>query len=418
MIDFSNGKFSEKALDFLKNSDARLNICHGSVRSSKTVNCTLRWISYCLDGPPGDLLMVGRTIASLQRNVLNDLQDILGNKYFKWVNRQQGELKILDRRVHIIGAASEDAEARIRGATLAGAYCDEANLYPQSFWNQLMARCSVKGAKIFANCNPDSPYHWFYTEVIMNKNITNKKIWHFTLDDNPNLDDEYKDSLKAMFSGVFYKRFILGLWVVADGMIYDMFDEAKHMVDYPTVKHLMSNPATRYVIGCDYGTSTVMSWSLIAYAPGTPKIKIAEYYYDSRKTRKQKTDGEFADEFESWIQNNLGNANKIEAIYCDPSAASWKAELTRRGFAVRNANNDVIDGIRFVSSLLAKEEYLMSDTCKNTRDEYGSYHWDSAAQMRGVDKPTKENDHACDSDRYALYTHFKDTLTGTYSMKS
>ena len=146
MIDFAHGKFSPKALDFLKNSDARLNILHGSVRSTKTVNCTLRWITYCLDGPPGDLMMVGKTVATLQRNVLNDLADILGPKQFRWVNRQLGELQILGRRVHAVGASSEEAEARIRGVTLAGALCDEANLYPQSFWNQLMARLSVTGA--------------------------------------------------------------------------------------------------------------------------------------------------------------------------------------------------------------------------------------------------------------------------------
>jgi len=168
VIDFANGKFSEKALDFLANSDARLNILHGSVRSTKTVNCTIRWISYCLDGPPGDLIMVGKTVATLQRNVLNDLFDIVGPKNYKWVNRQQGEIRLLGRRVHLVGANSEDPEGKIRGATLAGAYCDETSLYPESFWDMLMTRLSVPGAMCFANCNPGDPDHWFYKDVICN----------------------------------------------------------------------------------------------------------------------------------------------------------------------------------------------------------------------------------------------------------
>ena len=161
-------KFSTKALDFIKNSTARINIAHGSVRSSKTVNCTVRWITFIINGPQGDLVMVGKTIATLQRNVLNDIRDLVGEKNFHWVNRQQGELLLFGRRVYCMGATNEGAEAKIRGATIAGAYCDEANLYPESFFAQLMARMSVEGASCFCNCNPDSPYHWFYTGYIMN----------------------------------------------------------------------------------------------------------------------------------------------------------------------------------------------------------------------------------------------------------
>ena len=216
--------FSPKALDFLHNSNARLNICDGSVRSSKTVTCTVRWLTYIIDGPPGDLVMCGKTIATLQRNVLNDLFDILGDANIKWTNRQQGELRILHRRVYCVGANNEDAESKIRGATFAGALCDEANLYPESFFSQLMARLSVAGAKCFCNCNPDSPYHWFYVNYITNDRILNKKRWRFNMDDNLSLDPEYKESLKQMYTGVFYRRMIEGEWCAADGLIYDMFN--------------------------------------------------------------------------------------------------------------------------------------------------------------------------------------------------
>ena len=173
--------FSPKALDFIRNSTARLNIAHGAVRSSKTISGTVRWLTYIIEGPDGDLCMLGKTTATLQRNVLNDLFDIVGPTNYKWVNRQQGELKIMGRRIYCFGANNEDAESKIRGATFAGAYCDEVNLYPQSVFNQLMARLSIEGAMCFCNCNPDSPYHWFYTEYIKNFQIFLSSIWSFIM---------------------------------------------------------------------------------------------------------------------------------------------------------------------------------------------------------------------------------------------
>lgn len=419
MIDFANGKFSPKALDFFKNSNARLNILHGSVRSSKTVNCTLRWITYCLDGPPGDLMMVGKTVATLQRNVLNDLADILGPKHYRWVNRQQGELQILGRRVHAVGANSEDAESRIRGATLAGALCDEANLYPFSFWQQLMARCSVPGAKIFANCNPDSPYHWFYTEVLANEKILNKKVWHFTLEDNPNLSEEYITSLKSMYSGVFYKRFIEGLWVVAEGMIYDMFSVERHVKHVPVEQ--WHNPSNTFIVACDCGTSTVASWSFIVRFPDGRYHKVAEFYYDAQANKVQLSDAQLVIRFQQWLDQifpaNSTLKYSIACVYVDPAAASWKAALREHGYVVYDADNNVVNGIRVVASLLDTDKYTMDPSCVNTIKEYSSYSWDPAAQRVGIDKPIKVHDHSCDSDRYAIYTSYKGILSGTYSMR-
>lgn len=404
--------FSPKALDFIKHSDARLNILDGSVRSSKTVNCTVRWLIYLLEGPPGDLIMCGKTVATLQRNVLNDVFDILGPKNARWTNRQQGELCLLHRRVYCIGANNEDAESKIRGATLAGAYCDEVNLYPQSFFAQLMARLSVPGAQCFCNCNPDSPYHWFYTDYIQNEGITNKKRWRFTMDDNYSLDAEYVASLKQMYSGVFYKRFIEGEWCAADGLIYDMYDPEIH------VRHLdLMQPENKpliYYIGCDYGTSTVMSWSAIAQIPRVGFYKFKEFYYDARKTGKQKTDKEFADLFEEFVSTIPYIKNTVLRIYCDPSAASWKAELRYRGMIVLDADNDVINGIREVSTLLKSGQYIIDPDCEFTQKEYESYVWDEGAQKKGIDKPLKIFDHACDSDRYVLYTVSKARAAGVY----
>ena len=403
--------FSPKALDFIRNSTARLNIAHGAVRSSKTISGTVRWLTYIIEGPPGDLAMLGKTTATLQRNVLNDLFDIVGPTNYKWVNRQQGELKVMGRRIYCFGANNEDAESKIRGATFAGAYCDEVNLYPQSVFNQLMARLSVEGAMCFCNCNPDSPYHWFFTEYIQNEQIQDKKIWKFLMDDNLSLSESYKTALKQMYTGVWYERMILGNWVAAEGRIYDMFTPEIHMQDTSKLiaESRVHPNAIRWLVGCDYGTSTVMSWGLYAKMPNGTFYKVKEFYYDAQKKKVQKTDGEFFEEFKAWLNGLIPYA-----VYCDPSAASWKVLLMRNGYRVQNADNDVINGIRHVAMCLNSGKYIMDKSCKNTEQEYSSYVWNQDAQRTGQDKPVKEHDHTCDTDRYVLYTESLTGLTGVY----
>lgn len=403
--------FSPKALDFIRNSTARLNIAHGAVRSSKTISCSVRWLDYIVNGPAGDLAMLGRTTATLQRNVLNDIFDTVGPKNYRWVNRQQGELNILGRRVYCFGANNEDAESKIRGATFAGALCDEVNLYPLNVFNQLMARLSVEGAKCFCNCNPDSPYHWFYTDYIMNEDIKDKKIWQFLMEDNLSLSPEYIESLKQMYRGVWYERMILGKWVAAEGRIYDMFEPSAHIIDTQAyLEQRGTNPkAIKWLVGCDYGTSTVMSWGLYAKLPDNTFLKMREFYYDAQKLKVQKTDAEFVDAFIDW----LGDL-KPWCVYCDPSAASWKVALMRKGYKVLNANNDVVNGIRHVATSLSTGKYYIDKSCTNTEKEYTSYVWDEKSQRQGIDKPVKEHDHTCDTDRYVLYTESLHGMSGVY----
>jgi PBSX family phage terminase large subunit len=353
--------------------------------------------------------MLGKTNATLQRNVLNDLFDVVGPANFKWVNRQQGELKIFGRRVYCFGANNEDAESKIRGATFAGAYCDEASLYPQSVFNQLMARMSVPGAKCFCNTNPDNPYHWFYTDYIINDAIEDKKIWHFVMEDNLSLDPDYVRTLKQIYKGVWYDRMILGLWIAAEGRIYDMFEADRHMVDTRAALKDVRPTTIKYIVACDYGTASVMSWGLYAKLPSGIVYKIKEYYYDAMVEKTQKTDSEFAREFQIWLGKLLP-----WAVYCDPSAASWKLELMQRGYKVLNADNDVINGIRYVSSQLSSGNYFMDRSCVNSKKEYMSYVWDKQAQLQGMDKPLKIRDHTCDTDRYALYSDSQSGLSGVY----
>nr|DAF09584.1 MAG TPA: large terminase [Caudoviricetes sp.] len=405
--------FSPKALDFLDNANARLNILHGSVRSSKTINCTVKWLDYLRTGPEGDLAMLGRTMATLKRNVLNDLFDIVGPSNFHWVDRQQGELSLMGRRVYCFGANNEDAESKIRGATFAGAYCDEVTLYPKSVFNQLMARMSVKDAKCFANTNPDSPFHWFYLDYITNEAIKDKKIWSFKMEDNLSLDPDYVKSLKQMYTGVWYDRFIEGLWVAAEGRIYDMYDPDIHCninARQEIFKSEIHPNAIKWLVGCDYGTSTVMTWGLYAKFPDGKVLKVKEYYYDAVARGIQKTDGQFADEFVKWLDGTYP-----QIVYCDPSAASWKTELMFRGFNVQNANNDVINGIRYVGEQLNSKNFLMDKSCVNTNAEYSSYVWDAKAQAQGRDRPLKQHDHTCDCDRYVLYTDSLFGASGVYN---
>lgn len=413
MIEWS--KFSPKALDFIEHSTARLCILHGSVRSSKTVNCTVRWLDYIATGPKGDLAMVGKTMATLQRNVLNDLFDIVGDNNYKWINRQQGELQIYNRRVHCFGANNEDAESKIRGATLAGAYCDEASLYPQNVFNQLMARLSIKGAQCFCNTNPDSPFHWFYTDYITNDEIKDKQVWKFLMDDNLSLDPDYVKALKQMYTGVWYDRMINGEWCAAEGRIYDMFEPAIHMVNSKEIidkwLETVHVGCIEWYVGCDYATSSVMTWSLFAINTVTnEKLKVCEYYFDAAARDYQKTDSEFAEEFVKWL-----NGTVPRIVYCDPSAASWKLELARRGYNVQNAINDVINGIREVSTEIKNKTFLIDESCINTKKEYLSYAWDPKEQQKGKDKPIKIRDHTCDADRYVIHTYNANGLAGVYN---
>lgn len=413
-------EFSPKQKDFIRESDAKLCIADGAVRSGKTIACTVRWLDYIATGPQGDLAMLGKSLGTLKRNVLNDLFDIVGPKHVRWIDRQQGEFQCFGRRIYAIGAANEEAEGKIRGATFAGAYCDEANLYPESVWMQLMARLSIPGAQCFANCNPDSPYHWFYQKVIMSEEIKSKKRWSFLMDDNLSLSDEYKAQLASMYSGVYKRRFIDGEWCVAEGLIYDAFDKNKHVVHYD--QEYIRKHAIRFFIGCDQGTSTTTSWSLFVELNDKPMHihKLSEYYYDAIKNRKQKSDEEFMADFKLWCQEWWDVARTRGGYwmtYVDPAASSWDAALTKNQIKHQHADNDVKYGIATVAGLLGMNCYTMEPSCTNTIEEYETYSWDANAQLMGQDKPVKKHDHACDSDRYGIHTYMKGRLSGVYRMR-
>lgn len=389
-------QLSPKQFQFLASSDARINIADGAVRSGKTFIFNIRWLDYIANGPTGTLMMVGKTIRTLENNVLmaspGGLFEMIGDGNYKY-NRSTGELKIGNRKILCIGANDEKAEGKIRGLTLAGALCDEVTLYPQNFIMQLLARCSVANAQLFWNCNPDSPMHFIKQDFIDNPKLAGKvKTFSFLMEDNPALDPDYVADLKLLYSGVWYKRMIQGLWVQAEGLIYDMFDPARHIVDQLPEKF------DKYFITCDYGTQNPCVFLLFGVSGGKHYL-IKEYFYDGRASQRQKTDDEYADDFEAFAGDK-----KVTGIAVDPSAASFIAALRKRKFQIISAKNDVLDGIRTLSAYIGLDQFFVHKSCVNTIKEFSAYSWDLKASRNGEDKPLKENDHTQDGCRYYAFT--------------
>ncbi|NBB85372.1 MAG: PBSX family phage terminase large subunit [Bacteroidetes bacterium] len=380
----------------LAKSVARLNIADGPVRSGKTVGLEVwRWFEYCCTAPEGDLLMSAKTMKSLERNVLRPMQDTFGRR---WVQYSLGkkEAHIAGRRVELEGANDERSEDKIRGMTLAGALTNEITLMPESFFRQIMARMSVPGAKLFGTTNPDSPYHWLKTDFLDREDELDLRRFRFKLSDNLFLDPHYVKALKSEYTGLWYKRFILGQWVLAAGAVYDMWDEDKH-IGLPDA--YVGEEPFLHLVGIDYGTSNPCVFlDIEIYGDQrSPHAHVArERYYDGR-VRRQKTDSQHADDLARFRERITGR----HIDYVDPSAASFRAAV--RG--LKEADNSVLDGIRFVASMLGSGRLTVNPQCKNTRREFGAYVWDERAQQKGEDKPAKEYDHCMDALRYPLYTH-------------
>lgn len=399
--------FGQKSLDFIRRpvlNDARINILEGSVRSSKTVTMIPKWLSYIMEGPEGLLLMAGVSKDTIYDNVLRDLFDTIGPSAYTY-NRQSGDLKILGRDLKVIGGKDEGSEKYLRGKTLAGAYVDEATLIPENFFKQLLNRLSVQNAKLYITTNPDTPSHYLYKDYISDKNQIEQgmvEVIHFTLDDNPNLDEEYKTFIRNAYSGLFYKRFILGQWVMADGAVFDMWDDANIYDELPVPQGVFEQASRD--ISIDYGTTNPMVF-LDIRDTGREVLIHKEYYYDARAAGRQKTDYEYADDFDAFT----GGPEHVRFVIIDPSAASFRAELKNRGYRVKEADNEVIDGIRLMSTLIARRLLKVSIKCENTIREINSYFWDTKKSDRGQEQPIKREDHTVDSARYYIKTQYKPT---------
>ena len=378
-------------------------IADGAIRSGKTVSMSLSFVLWAMCSFNGqNFAMCGKTIGSFRRNVLFWLKLMLRSRGYRVTDHRADNLVVISRGnvenyFYIFGGKDERSQDLIQGITLAGVFFDEVALMPESFVNQATGRCSVDGSKYWFNCNPDGPYHWFKQNWIDKQKEKHLLYLHFTMDDNLSLSEKVKARYRSMYTGVFYRRYILGLWAMAEGIIYDMFSEERHVADPETFSDSLLD-GNRYV-SCDYGTQNATVFLL--WNQGTDGIWYCtrEYYYSGREEGQQKTDAEYADDLESWL-----SGTDINAVIVDPAAASFIAELKKRGYRVIKAKNDVADGIRLVATKLNLLKIIFSNVCQNTIKEFASYIWDAKAAEHGEDKPVKQYDHAMDAMRYFVYT--------------
>lgn len=391
-------------------------IADGAIRSGKTVSMSLSFVMWAMSTFDGqNFAMCGKTIGSFRRNVLFWLKLMLHSRGYSITDHRADNLLVVRKNgkenyFYIFGGKDERSQDLIQGITLAGVFFDEVALMPESFVNQATGRCSVKGSKFWFNCNPDGPYHWFKVNWIDKCKEKNILYLHFTMDDNLSLAEDIKKRYRSMYTGVFFKRYILGLWAVAEGIIYDMFAKEKHTKDIKEFFRILIN-GNRYV-SCDYGTQNATVFLLWNKGRDGKWYCIREYYYSGRDKAKQKTDSEYADDLKEWLEGI-----QIKAIIVDPSAASFIAELRKRGYKVLKAKNDVLDGIRLVGTLLNLEQLVFASSCKETIKEFASYVWDEKALERGEDKPTKQHDHCLDACRYFVSTILGNSLAKMKTLK-
>ncbi len=385
-------------------------IADGAIRAGKTVPMAMSFVFWAMDTLESQNFgMCGKSIGAFKRNVWVWLKPVLLIRGYRIKKRpdisencfefsRQGKSNFF----HIFGGKDERSQDLIQGITLAGIYFDEVALMPESFVNQGTGRCSVEGAKLWFNCNPDSPLHWFKVNWLDNAAELKLFHLHFVMDDNPSLSEKTKENYRRRYIGVFFKRFILGLWVIAEGAIYDMWSDEENLFNDetqpPTLKY-----TGRRAIAVDYGTSNPMVF-LDLWDDGKIIWQVNEYYYDSksRDSGVQKTDSQYADDLEAFIGEDIP-----DEIILDPSAASFKAELRQRGYRVKDADNEVLDGIRMTATMIGRKLYRVHERCIHTRQEITSYVWDEKARLRGVEQPLKVKDHCPDALRYFVKTKIK-----------
>ena len=368
-------------------------ICDGAVRSGKTVCMADGFFIWSMASFSGcNFALCGRSISSLRRNVVSNLPAWLGGLFTIREHRADNRLTLSyggrENNYYLFGGLDESSYKQIQGITLAGAFLDEVVLMPRSFVEQTCARCSVAGSKLWFNCNPAGPEHWFYKEWVCKAAQKKALRLHFTMDDNPGLDGAIRRRYETLYTGVFHRRYVLGQWCVAEGLVYDFQPE----------KHLATElPKTgSYYISVDYGTMNPFSAGLWCVNGGVA-YRLKEYYYDGRQRGRTKTDEEYYEAIEK-----LAGDHPITSVVVDPSAASFIATIRRKGrFSVRKAKNAVVEGIHQVASYLQAGKLKISPECKDTIREFSLYSWEENAPK---DQPRKENDHAMDDIRYFCNT--------------
>lgn len=390
-------------------------IADGSIRAGKTVAIAVSFIIWTMDTYDGqNFAMCGKTVGSFRRNVWKWLKPVLLVRGYQLEESRTENLIVIakDERInyfYVFGGRDESSQDLIQGITLAGLYCDEVALMPESFVNQATGRCSVEGAKMWFNCNPDSPMHWFLLRWIEKRDEKRLLHLHFLMADNPSLSEAVRERYRTTYSGVFYSRFILGEWVMAQGAIYrDAWDDDELLFDDEKLEYLLKNlHIMKRSITIDYGTVNPMVY-LDVLDDGTDLWFIREYYWDSRAEQREKDNSQYADDLLEFVRGvELWPSN----VVIDPSAASFKIELRNRGLHAKetvetiNADNDVIEGIRKVNTLMTRRKIHFYKGLNHTIKELKAYVWDDKAlQNSGKEKPIKVADHCPDEVCYYVST--------------
>lgn len=413
-----------KQLDSVRLATARLNIWEGSVRSSKTVCSLIAWLKFVREGPSGNLLMVGKTERTLKRNIIDPLTEMLGKQRCQHI-AGTGELMLLGRRIYLAGANDERSQEKIRGLSLAGSYVDEVSTIPSSFWTMLLSRLSVPGARCFGSSNPDGPAHYLIRDYLNRASVWlnhdgdvlrcdgDDKLdlarFSFRLADNPHLPAEYVAALDREFVGLWHKRLVEGLWVAAEGAIFDMWDPDRMVAG-------IIPPITNWIAaGIDYGTTNPFHAVMLGLGADRCLYIVSEWRHDSRQAHHQLTDAEYSQRIRGWLNQVRIPASRgpdgtwmrgvrPHYVVVDPSAASFRAQLHQDGMSTVPANNEVLDGIRTVSSLLTAGKLKVSRDCPALIAEIPAYAWDDKAAAAGEDRPVKVADHGVDATRYGIFT--------------
>ena len=370
-------------------------ICDGAVRSGKTMAMGLSfflWAMSCFSGKRFGIC--GKTIASLRRNVLSEILPRLEGLGAVWKEKRSENLVTVrfggrENQFYIFGGRDESSASLIQGITFAGVLLDEVALMPRSFVEQACARCSVAGSRLWFNCNPAGPSHWFYRDWILDAERKNCLRLHFTMEDNPSLTPRIRQRYQNLYTGVFYQRFILGQWVQAEGRVYDFFTPEM-------AQPVPAGPFSKWYISCDYGTVNPTSMGLWGKC-GAVWYRVEEFYFSSRAQMRQMTDEEYAGALEK-----LAGGRTITAVIVDPSAASFIEVLRRKGWRVQKADNDVLAGIRLTADLLKSGKVVICQGCEDCLREMEEYVWDLSSGAK--DRVRKENDHAMDDMRYFVST--------------
>ena len=385
--------FTQKQQEYLNNANHRWNIKSGATRSGKTYLDVLAVIPIrirAVAGKEGLTVILGNTKGTLQRNVIEPLRAIycatlVGDIGVDNTARMFGE------KVYCLGADKVTQVDRLRGSSIKYAYCDEVVTYNNEVFEMLKSRLDKTYSRCDLTCNPDNPMHWFKKFMDSDADIY---LQEYSIDDNDFLSSEFVENLKKEYTGtVWYDRYILGKWVLAEGLIYPMFSTNRHVKQ-------VTPKCDRHYIFIDYGTQNPFAALLfgvrrelgvdVAYL-------IKEYYYSGRANNRQLTDDDYYNELV-----RLADGYDIDYIGIDPSAASMIATIKKHGqFSAKKAKNDVLNGIRSVASLIAQERLYVHISCKNTIAEFQSYLWDTKSTE---DRPVKDNDHAMDALRYFVNT--------------